>query len=166
MGRCRVQRTHEPSTFDFNAAGWLNIGGQFRVTGFGDTPFGPGDFPTFHGTGVPAMSGRAWSTLCSLIDSRVEALPLVHDDGELYAVNVLDMIDCLDEERSELARNKATNRVNHVYKYCIRMGMLKGKHIFKTPLKSGAEVFVDQDFRECVEENGLNGLLFRELPMV
>ena len=41
---------------------------------------------------------------------------------------------------------------------------LSGKHIFKLPRESGAELIVDEDFRRAVEGNGLKGLQFRELP--
>jgi hypothetical protein len=44
--------------------------------------------------------------------------------------------------------------------------MLVGKHIFKLPLESGAELLVDDEFRRLVESNGLRGLLFKELPLV
>jgi hypothetical protein len=43
--------------------------------------------------------------------------------------------------------------------------MLEGKVIFKLPLESGAELLVNETFRNAVEAHKLKGLLFTELPL-
>ena len=76
------------------------------------------------------------------------------------------MVDCLDQERSELRRDDEEGYIDRVYTFCFKPGMLEGKHIFRLPPRSGRERLIDDGFRECVETNGLKGLLFKELPMI
>ncbi len=147
-----------------------SVGGSWEpvaVEGFDDNPGIEGDFPSLSNYNkIPIFSQRAWEVLQPLIGYCTEALPIKHPSGQqFYIVNVMDIIDCLDEERSELVRNAATGRVSEVFKYCFKDDMLDGKHIFKTPLKSGAELFVDDSFRATVEAKGLKGLVFKPLPM-
>ncbi len=77
----------------------------------------------------------------------------------------MDTVDCLDSARSELTRNATTGRVDHVYRYSLRHALLTGKHIFKLPLESGADLIVDDGFRKTVEANGLKGLNLKQLQM-
>lgn len=138
-----------------------------RVEGFNDNPDVEGDFPSLNNySKIPVCSQRAWDALCPLIENCSEALPIIHpSENPFYIINVMEIIDCLDEEQSELVRNSATGRVSQVYKYVFKANMVEGKHVFKTPLKSGAELIVDDDVRKTVEANGLKGLIFEPLPM-
>jgi len=135
------------------------------VKGLDANPGLEGDFPTLNNySKIPIFSERAWDILAPLISYCSEALRISHPSGKLfYLINVLEIIDCLDEERSDLSRNPTTGRVSRVSKYCFRTSLLQGKHVFKTPLKSGAELFVGESFREVVEENGLKGLIFEKI---
>jgi hypothetical protein len=129
-------------------------------------PLTVGDFPSLVEFAViPVFSKRAWDALRPLLEPAVEALPLVHPSGEYVLINVLEQLDCLDETRSTLTRNEVSGRVNRVYAYAFRQDLIEGKRIFKTPLKSAAELFVDEEFRHCVESNELKGLKFKPLPM-
>lgn len=136
--------------------------------GFDDNPDQEGDFPSLSNFNeLPVMSERAWEALGPLVGYCCELLPIIHPSGARYAiVHVLETIDCLDQERSELRRSKIDGRVNRIFRYCFKEEMLHLKHIFKLPLESGGELLVDDLFRETVESHGLQGLLFNELPMV
>ena len=146
------------------------VGGSWKpvsVEGFDDNPDVEGDFPSLSNYNkVPVFSQRAWDVLRPLIGYCTEALPIKHPSGQpFHIINVIEIIDCLDEEQSELVRNAATGRVSEIFKYHFKSDMLEGKHLFKTPLKSGAELFVDDAFRKAIEANGLKGLIFKPLPM-
>jgi hypothetical protein len=124
------------------------------------------DFPTLIEYGaIPVLSNRAWIALRPLLDPVVEALPLVHPTGEYVLLNVLEQLDCLDETNSKLVRNDVSGRVSRVFAYAFKQDLIGGKRIFKTPLKSGAELFVNEEFRTYVESNTLKGLKFKPLPM-
>jgi hypothetical protein len=102
-----------------------------------------------------------------LIGYCCESLPIIHPTGKPYfIIHVMDTIDCLDEEQSELRRSQIDQRVNRIFKYSFKSEMLTGKHIFKLPLKSCGELIVDENFRKTVEASKLKGLLFTQLPMV
>lgn len=135
--------------------------------GFEDNPEAEGDFPSLSNYNkIPVMSQRAWGLLRPLIGDCCEALPIVYPTGEPYfIIHVMKSIDGLDADRSTLTRNATTGRVNGIYKYAFKTGMLDGHHIFKLPLESGAGLFVDDVFRQAVESNHLKGLLFSPLPM-
>jgi hypothetical protein len=135
--------------------------------GFEDYPEAEGDFPSLSNYNhIPVMSQRAWDVLRPLIGDCCEALPIVYPTGEPYfIIHVMKTIDGLDAEKSNLTRNATTGRVNWIYKYAFKPGLLEGQHIFKLPLESGAGLFVDDVFRQAVEANQLKGLKFNPLPM-
>jgi len=116
---------------------------------------------------VPVVTQRAWELLKPLIGYCCEVLSVIHPSGQphYFFIHVMETIDALDTERSTFTRNEVTNRINRIYKYAFKPGLLEGKHIFKLPLESGSDLLVDDEFRKVVEENGLKGLLFQPLPM-
>src|SRR2546425_226987 len=132
---------------------------------FDDSPGLEGDFPSLSDFNeIPVLGQRAWDALKPLIGPYAEALPIQHPSKQpFYIVNVLVILNCLDEQRSELTRNEATGRVSRVYGYCFRKDVINDRPIFKTPLQSGSELFVSDEFRKIVEDNDLKGLLFKEL---
>ena len=136
--------------------------------GFEDNPPTDGDFPGLSDYNeIPIMSQRAWEVFRPLIGDCCEALPIGHPSGKpFYIIHVMKTIDALDEKRSELSRSRISGRVSRTYKYAFKPGLLIGQHIFKLPLMSGAELLVDDEFRRVVEDNNLEGLLLKPLPMV
>ena len=133
-----------------------------------DAPSREGDFPSLYQyPALPVFSQRAWDVLDSLMACRWEALPIIHPSGKpFYIIHVMETIDCLDIERSQGVDLFDDGRVMRVERYWLRNEMLLGKHVFKTTIASGAELFVDDVFRDAVEKNGLKGLEFRALPTV
>jgi hypothetical protein len=100
------------------------------------------------------------------VDCCWEALPLTHPQApQLYLIHVMETIDCVDLGRSEFWR-RPSGRVGEIERFALNREKLEGKHIFKTPEESGANLLVDDAFREIVLQNGLRGLKFREIPMV
>ncbi len=127
-----------------------------------------GDFPSLTNYyRIPVVSERAWEVLKPLIGDVSEPLPIVYPDGKPYfLLHVMNTIDALDQERSRVRRSKIGDcRIMQIYIYAFKEEMLSSQHIFKLPLESAAELFVDDEFRRTVEENGLKGLLFDPLPM-
>lgn len=115
---------------------------------------------------VPVVTQHTWDLLKPLIGYCCEALPVIHPSRRPhFLIHVMETIDALDAERSDINRSKIDGRITRIYKYAFKPGLLEGKHIFKLPLESGADLLVDDEFRKVVEENGLKGLLFQPLPM-
>lgn len=136
----------------------------------------PSDFPHLCGP-LPVFSKRAWHALQPLISKAVEALPLICDTemiplprgerkivpagpfGPYFAINVLDIVDCLDHDRSEITLY-SNGAVMMVDSYAFKAGCLKDKHILKLPETRDLEVLVSEQFKNVVETNKLQGLKF------
>lgn len=136
---------------------------------FDDNPDAIGDFPSVSNyRRIPMMSNRAWSALRPIIANTCESLPVNHPFiGEFYLVHVLRTIDALDESASDVERRSNDDpRMRRVLRYAFRHERIEGIHIFKLPDKQGGGVIVDDRFRKVVEETGLRGLRFKELPLI
>jgi hypothetical protein len=120
-----------------------------------------GEFPCIGGT-VPVFTERAVNALLPLIEDNVEVLPLACEEDKLYIINVIDVVDCLDKERSKLKRfsSGGVMRVEH---YVFIKEAIRGKHMFKIP-ELHVAVYVSDAFKSAVEENCLEGLLWKPLP--
>jgi hypothetical protein len=120
-----------------------------------------GDFPEL-GSHIPVFSERAWRILEPLIGASVEALPLACDEGTFLAINVTDVADCLDHERSSISRF-SDGRVMWVDSHVFKEGCVGDRNIFKIPESRLAAVFVSEKFKKAVEDTGLEGLIFRQV---
>ena len=122
----------------------------------------PGEFPSL-ASHVPVFSERALTTLSPLIGEGIEALPLhCESRGPLFAIHVLDLLDCLDEANSKVDRDPDGD-VMFIEKYRFRKRVVRGKHIFRWHEAPLYEVFVSEQFRDTVESAGLRGLTFEGL---
>lgn len=112
-----------------------------------------------------AMSERAKQILTDLIIPQVEFLPFETPVGPYYGLHV-KYVDCLDVNRAEVVRFKSSGRIMEVEKYAFYWERLEGIHIFHLPELVYSRLFVSDEFKRVVEENGLTGLLFYPVPLV
>jgi hypothetical protein len=106
-----------------------------------------------------AFSDRAVGVLTPLIGDVIELLPLAYDGpGRFQVVNLLDIVDCLDEERSSLARY-SDGEISIVYRYVFKPGNTDGHHLFKCK-QCLLHDLVSAEFKARVEEKGLVGAYF------
>ncbi|HEX2570192.1 MAG TPA: DUF1629 domain-containing protein [Polyangia bacterium] len=118
----------------------------------------PVDFIGLMGHGL-AFSDRAAKVLASLLGDTVELLPLDYDGpGRFYVVNMLDILDCLDEERSIIDRY-SDGDISSVKKYVFKPGSTEGHHLFKCK-QCLLHNLVSAEFKALVEETGLVGAYF------
>ena len=110
---------------------------------------------------APVISERAVEALRPLLEPHVEFLPLVKlRRKQLYAVNVLTLVDCLDWERSEVHfGSDDPNRVVMIWKASFDPARVQDVPIFKLPRYTGA-TFVRRPFIDAVLEAGLQGAYF------
>ena len=118
-----------------------------------------GDFPYL--AAVPVFSDRAMNELLPLIEQSVQVLPLACEEDNLYIINVVDVVDCLDKVQSKLKRfsQGGVMRIEH---HVFREEAIRDKHIFKIPELS-VPVYVSDTFKAAVEDKGLEGLLWKPL---
>ena len=118
----------------------------------------PGDFPSAFGQ-IPVLSLRAWTLLEPLIGESVEALPLKCPGRNLFALNVLAVVDCLDQEKCEF-KYYSSGKIMRVAKFAFRNDPTEKHHMFSIPETSG-DVFISDQFRKLVEQENLKGLQFK-----
>ena len=121
----------------------------------------PGDFPHL-AVAVPLFSLRAVNVLRGMLEENGQILPLSCTEGEYYAFNVTTFIDALDESGSEVKRFK-DGGVMRILKYAFFGDRLAGATIFKIPQFPRSEVYVTDEFRNLVIDNGLLGFKFINL---
>jgi hypothetical protein len=118
-----------------------------------------GEFPALSTAIV--FSSKALQILKPLTENSVEFLPLECDSGEFVMLKPTS-IDCLDYDRAEVRRFPSSGRVMDVLSYAFKTNNLGNKTIFKIP-EQKARVYVSQEFKDCVESNKLEGLIFVEI---
>jgi hypothetical protein len=113
--------------------------------------------------GYPIVSERTVSVLEKYLEGRVQVLPVIYNDNDkLFVLNVTNLIDCLDHERSEI-RRLSSGRVGSIDNYVFKYHLLNDAYIFKIPETPRSRIFVNDTFKSAVEEAGLIGFVFIEV---
>jgi hypothetical protein len=95
----------------------------------------------------------------------IELLGLDCDFGDYCAVNVLDVLDCIDYERSEFVRFSPKSeddqpRIMRFVRYAFIADRIQGHHLFKIPDLPRSYIFADEVFIKAVEDSGVTGFEF------
>ncbi|MGV3774760.1 MAG: imm11 family protein [Verrucomicrobiales bacterium] len=112
---------------------------------------------------APVVSKRAKECLEDFLTDTVEFLPLMKVKRvQLYAINVINVIDCLDVGRSEVHYDSATGKsIVNVHRFSFFMERIPpDARIFKVPEDTGS-VFVFQNFIDKVIKHQLTGSLLQ-----
>lgn len=121
-----------------------------------------GDLQAFFG-GVFAVNEKTINTVNQYFQTdTIEFLPLTYDKQNYYAVNILELLDCIDYKRSSINRF-SDGKIMSFNKYSFAQDKIEGRHIFKITDEPRKFPFVSDEFRERVIENGLTGFLFTEV---
>ncbi len=123
-----------------------------------------GNFPYLAGH-LPVFDARAWLVLGPLLDGHVEALPLWSPQPDwpaLFLINVTTVLDCLDEDASDLDR--FDDLILGIGHYALREERIADIPIFRIRGYELTGVFVSPAFRTMVDDHDLRGLLWRQLP--
>lgn len=120
------------------------------------------DTPTFK-PGAPVLSENAIMKLQDLIKGVVEVLPLNYSKEQYYAINVLDVVDCIDYDKAKCKMFGDGKRVMRFIEYSFKPEIIQNKHIFKIPELCKSCVLVSDEFRNRVLKSGLDGFAFHEL---
>lgn len=91
-----------------------------------------------------------------------ELLPLDCDFGDYWAINVLDVLDCIDYERAEFKRFSKKNenelpRIMMFTKYAFCPEKVRNHHVFKIVDCPKAAIFVDEVFLNEVSRHNISG---------
>jgi len=119
-----------------------------------------GDFPHFFGD-VLLLSARAKEILQDMMAPSGEFLEMKYGNESVYAFNVTNVMDVLDENKSEVKRFKSSGRIMSIEKYEFIPHLLENQVIFKIPQQK-VRIFVTDKLIQRVNEHGLVGLEFVE----
>ena len=99
-----------------------------------------------------------------------ELLPLPHKGELFHLVNVLECVNCLDEDKTKWAYGKRTNARIGIDEYFFYADRFSESTLFKIPETALGEVLTvsgikdpEDEFKSLVESAGLKGILFEEL---
>ena len=110
---------------------------------------------------APVVSEKARACLAPALGHLVEFLPLIQvKSKQLYAVNVLNVIDCLDIAHSRIMFDPAEpGRIVDVIRFVFEASRLRSDPvIFKVPEDTGC-AFISQTVVDIIVANQLTGSL-------
>jgi hypothetical protein len=109
----------------------------------------------------PMLLGkRALEVLLPHIASLGQVLPLVFEEAPYSFFNVTNIVDALDETRTEFYRFPSSGRIGGVERYAFKPEAVRDQWLFKTPQLRTGFVFVTDRFVELVKTAGLTGFEF------
>jgi hypothetical protein len=111
----------------------------------------------------PVFSEKAVLMLKNMLNDKVEVLPYSNKKEHYYAINVINMIDCVDLEKSEVIWDYEYNIVKEIKRFVFIEEKVRNQVIFKIPQYKGTRVFVTDTFRDKVIETNLTGFKFYEV---
>jgi hypothetical protein len=118
-----------------------------------------GDFLSLYGW-LPVLTLAAWEILEDHIGAFVQPIKVKSGSSTYVMLNVLEVIDCLDMNNSEIIKNSITKQISRILVYTFHEEKLNGKLIFKLPETTDLEVYVTEDFKKLIEKEQLQGLFF------
>jgi hypothetical protein len=106
----------------------------------------------------PIFTEKSLQVLIDLIQESVEILPLQHEQYQCYLINIINVLDCLNEQNSYL------NKWGVIMKYDLIEEVVRNQHIFfvnkKSTGKPSLVPIISDVFKQRVEDNGLRGFRF------
>lgn len=124
------------------------------------------DFASTTCPGIVAVRKNAWSRIAEALVAGVELLPVNHPKGvDYHLLNVLTVIDGLDRSKSSVRFAASDGKtVVDVKRYCFDHAAIESANIFRTPETLFDYPIVSQAFRNAVDQLGLTGTEFKDLP--
>lgn len=109
------------------------------------------------------LNEYAFNILNPYLKGHTQIFKIKNQDSLFYVINVTDVIDCLDYDKSEIKRFPSSGRVMKVIKYSFIKSKLNNAIIFKLPEFVKTTCYVTEEFKKIVEENKIKGFKFEEL---
>jgi hypothetical protein len=117
---------------------------------------------------LPIFSERAINVLKPLLQDTTEILPLrwyPDESIKLYLINVLNIIDCLDRDASDLLYSEESGKLLFAERIVLHKDFAQTHHIFKDQTLGRGHIFISNEFKQTVEENKLIGLVPRPVKL-
>lgn len=112
--------------------------------------------------GVLICDAFAYSRVGKAIFEEVEVLPIQVDELEMNVLNVINIVDCLDKNKSNI-EYFSDGGVASIKQYSFDTSSLTGVMLFKIPEFSRTEIYASDTFRDLVLDANLTGLDFQNI---
>ena len=109
------------------------------------------------------LNEKCYKILYPYIKNEAQIFKVKCENDNLYVVNITNIIDCLDYDKSEIKRFPSSGRVMRVIKYVFKIEKLRNTTIFKLPEFPKGISYVTENFKNIVEKNNIKGFKFKEL---
>ena len=109
------------------------------------------------------LNEKSYKILYPYIKNEAQIFKVKCENDNLYVVNITNIIDCLDYDKSEIKRFPSSGRVMRVIKYVFKIEKLRNTTIFKLPEFPKGISYVTENFKNIVEKNNIKGFKFKEL---
>ena len=113
------------------------------------------------GFSIPVFDKKALDILLPMVENEIEVLPLLCEEREFFAINVIKVLDCVDYDKSKYRTFRDGKRIMAFEKYTFKLDDIKGSNIFKIIDEPRRKPFVSDEFRDKVLETGLTGFKFK-----
>lgn len=109
--------------------------------------------------GQPVLNQKALQVFQPLLGERVEVLPLEvkGSNEQLFLLNVLDILDCLDQDRTVHKIGKDGTAL-WIKRYRFKPGCIGDRLVFRLRETWMAETLITESFVRVVAEHNLKGL--------
>lgn len=129
----------------------------------------PGNFLEL-ASGAFVVDSIASEALRTILEIAGELLPLPHDEDLFHLLNVLECVNCLDQQRTKWVLGKTTNARIRIAEYHFDANRFSESTVFKIPETASGEILTvsglkdpADEFKSVVECEGLGGILFEEV---
>lgn len=119
------------------------------------------DFPIFWDEQAPVFSDKAVKYSNEILRDKVEFLPLKHEKYNFFICNIINVIDCLEEDSSKIKRF-SSGRILEIKGYDFNVESVRDQIIFKIPQQIH-KCFVTELFKNHIESSKLKGYVFKEV---
>lgn len=117
------------------------------------------DFPIYLSS-KPVVSARVKEVIDPFVKDEVEFLPLIHDELDFYMVNVTNVLDCVDWNRSNV-RTYEDGSLAGFNKLVFNFTKIPAEtYIFKFVERASTLVYVSEAFKDLIERHKFKGLDF------
>jgi hypothetical protein len=91
-----------------------------------------------------AIDRKAIDVLQDLLEGNVELLPLIFDEKDYYVINVTNVVDCVDFEKSRYEKytDDADSRIMDFDQYVFKEEVAKERTVFQPLVSGGHRNFV------------------------
>ena len=121
------------------------------------------DYPVFS---VRAISQKAYDVLSDSFLGLAEIFPLAPNKkyGQYYFMNIINLLDCLDVEKSDLKFCSDGKRIMVIKRYVFQEKILDmNTTIFKLKNKRRGGIYVNEETKLLIENAGLEGFIFTQV---